>query len=92
MLLRDYTLHYAQVDGWCTEELQQIQSLPRQNKSAGTVDKRTEPVSYSELDELRELVVRSLRLQARGAICEVDEVRAEAKKEMPLCSCWSSRR
>ena len=81
-LFRDYTLHYAQVDGWCIEELQQIQSLPRQKQTADTLVRRTDPVRYSELDEWRQLVVRSLRLQARGAICEVNEVISEAKKEM----------
>ncbi len=77
-LFRDYTLHYAAVDGWATEELAAVEPLPRAKSAGGTREKRTEPVSYLELDPWRELLVRSLRLQAVGAEREVAQVQAEA--------------
>lgn len=77
-LFRDYTLHYAAVDGWATEELAAVEPLPRQKGVGGVREKRTEPVSYRELDPWHELLVRSLRLQAAGAVRAVAEVQAEA--------------
>ena len=77
-LFRDYTLHYAAVDGWATEELVAVEPLPRPKGAGGKQEKRTEPVSYRELDPWRELLVRSLRLQAAGAEREVAETKAEA--------------
>jgi hypothetical protein len=77
-LFRDYTLHYAAVDGWATEELAPVEPLPREKGAGGVREKRTEPVSYRELDPWRELLVRSLRLQAVGAEREVAQVQAEA--------------
>jgi hypothetical protein len=80
-LFRDYTLHYAAVDGWATEELAAVETLPRAKGAGGVREKRTEPVSYEELDPWRELLVRSLRLQAAGAEREVAETKAEALRE-----------
>ena len=77
-LFRDYTLHYAAVDGWATEELAPVEPLPRLKGAGGVREKRTEPVPYGELDQWRELLVRSLRLQAVGAEREVVQVQAEA--------------
>jgi hypothetical protein len=77
-LFRDYTLHYAAVDGWATEELAAVEPLPRPKGAGGQREKRTEPVSYRELDPWREVLVRSLRLQASGAEREVAETKAEA--------------
>jgi hypothetical protein len=77
-LFRDYTLHYAAVDGWATEELASVEPLPRAKGAGGVREKRSEPVSYRELDPWRELLVRSLRLQAVGAEREVEQVQAEA--------------
>jgi hypothetical protein len=77
-LFRDYTLHYAAVDGWATEELAAVEPLPRAKGAGGIREKRTEPVSYRELGLWRELLVRSLRLQAAGAEREVAQVKAEA--------------
>ena len=77
-LFRDYTLHYAAVDGWATEELANVEPLPRPTEAAGVREKRTEPVPYSELDPWYELLVRSLRLQAAGADHEVTETIAAA--------------
>jgi hypothetical protein len=77
-LFRDYTLHYAAVDGWATEELAAVEPLPRPRGAGGVREKRTEPVPYGELDQWRELLVRSLRLQAVGAEREVFQVQAEA--------------
>lgn len=77
-LFRDYTLHYAAVDGWATEELAAVEPLPRPKGAGGQREKRTEPVSYRELDPWREVLVRSLRLQAAGAEREVAETKAEA--------------
>lgn len=77
-LFRDYTLHYAAVDGWATEELAAVEPLPRPKGAGGMREKRTEPVPYGELDQWREVLVRSLRLQAAGAGCEVAETKAEA--------------
>ncbi|MCT0228916.1 hypothetical protein KQ300_12050 [Synechococcus sp. CS-1331] len=80
-LFRDYTLHYAAVDGWATEELAPVKPLPRLKGSGGVREKRTEPVPYGELDQWHELLVRSLRLQANGAVCEVAQAQAEALAE-----------
>lgn len=80
-LFRDYTLHYATVDGWATEELTSVEPLPRQKGATGSREKRTEPVPYGELDPWREVLVRSLRLQAVGAEKEVAETKAEALRE-----------
>ena len=80
-LFRDYTLHYAAVDGWATEELAAVEPLPRPTAPGGKREKRTEPLSYRELDPWRELLVRSLRLQAAGAEREVAETMAEALRE-----------
>ncbi|WP_322771749.1 hypothetical protein [Synechococcus sp. CBW1107] len=77
-LFRDYALHYAAVDGWATEELAAIEPLPRLKGAGGQREKRTEALSYRELDPWRELLVRSLRLQAAGAKREVAQVQAEA--------------
>lgn len=77
-LFRDYTLHYAEVDGWATEELATGEPLPRLKVAGGQREKRTEALSYRELDPWRELLVRSLRLQAAGAKREVVHVKAEA--------------
>jgi hypothetical protein len=77
-LFRDYTLHYAAVDGWATEELAAVEPLPRAKGAGGIREKRSKPVPYSELDPWRELLVRSLRLQAVGAEREVAQVQAEA--------------
>ncbi len=77
-LFRDYTLHYAAVDGWATEELAPVEPLPRAKGAGGVREKRSEPVSYRELDPWRELLVRSLRLQAAGAVREVGQAQAEA--------------
>jgi len=77
-LFRDYTLQYAAVDGWATEELAAVEPLPRPRGAGGVREKRTEPVSFRELDLWREVLVRSLRLQAAGAVREVAEVKAEA--------------
>lgn len=78
-LFRDYTLHYAQVDGWATEELAAVRPLPRA-KDKGQ-EKRTEPLAYSELHPWRELLVRSLKLQAAGADREVRETQEAALRE-----------
>ena len=80
-LFRDYTLHYAAVDGWATEELANVEPLPRPKGAAGEREKRTEPVPYGELDPWHELLVRSLRLQAAGAEREVKETKAAAESE-----------
>jgi hypothetical protein len=80
-LFRDYTLHYAAVDGWATEELANVEPLPRQKGATGAREKRTEPVAVSELDPWRELLVRSLRLQAAGAEQEVAETKITAQSE-----------
>ena len=80
-LFRDYTLHYAAVDCWATEELAAVEPLPRPTAPGGKREKRTEPLSYRELDPWRELLVRSLRLQAAGAEREVAETMAEALRE-----------
>jgi len=80
-LFRDYTLHYAAVDGWATEELTNVEPLPRPKGAAGVMEKRTEPVPYGELDPWRELLVRSLRLQAAGAEREVAETKITALSE-----------
>ena len=79
-LFRDYTLHYAAVDGWATEELKAVEPLPRLKGAGGQREKRTEPLSYQELNlnPWHELLVRSLRLQAAGAKREVRQVQAEA--------------
>ena len=77
-LFRDYTLHYAAVDGWATEELAAVETLPRLKGAGGVREKRTEPVPYGELDQWRELLVRSLRLLAAGAVREVGQAQAEA--------------
>lgn len=81
VLFRDYTLHYAAVDGWATEELAAVQPLPRLKGAGGLREKRTEPVPYGELDQWRELLVRSLRLQAAGAVREVAQAQTEALAE-----------
>jgi len=80
-LFRDYTLHYAAVDGWATEEIAGIKPLPLQKRASRARAKPTEPVPYSELDPWHELLVRSLRLQAAGAKSEVAETRAAAVHE-----------
>ncbi len=77
-LFRDYTLHYAAVDGWATEELAAVDPLPRLKGAGSKREKRTEPMSYQELDPWRQLLVHSLRLQAAGAKREVAQVQAEA--------------
>ena len=68
----------AAVDGWATEELAAIEPLPRLKGAGGQRKKRTEALSYRELDPWRELLVRNLRLQAAGAKREVAQVLAEA--------------
>ena len=80
-LFRDCTLHYAAVDGWLTEELLATEPLPRLMAVGGKREKRSEPLPYKELDPWRELLVRSLRLQAAGASREVAETQAEALKK-----------
>jgi hypothetical protein len=80
-LFRDYTLHYAAVDGWATEELVNVAVLPRQKGTTGAREKRTEPLAVNELDPWRELLVRSLRLQAAGAEREVAETKINAQSE-----------
>ena len=80
-LFRDYTLHYAAVDGWATEELAAFEPLPLLKSAGGKKVKRTEPMSYRELEPWRALLVRSLRLQAASAEPEVAETKAEALKE-----------
>jgi hypothetical protein len=77
-LFLDYTLHYAAVDGWATEELINVQPLPRQKGESGAPQKRTEPLPYNELDPWREVLVRGLRLQAAGAQREVEETKLTA--------------
>ena len=77
-LFRDYTLHYAEVDGWATEELAAVEPLPRAKGAGGLRKKHAEPMSYRELNPWHELLVRSLRLQAAGAKREVAQVQAEA--------------
>jgi hypothetical protein len=77
-LFLDYTLHYAAVDGWATEELINVQPLPRQTGTSGARQKRTEPLPYNELDPWREVLVRGLRLQAAGAQREVEETKLTA--------------
>lgn len=78
-LFRDYTLHYAQVDGWATEELAAGRPLTR--AKGKSQEERTEPLPYSELDPWRELLVRSLRLQAAGKDREVRETQEAALRE-----------
>ena len=56
-LFRDHTLDYAAVDGWATEELAAVEPLPRAKGAGGDQKKRTEPVSYRELDPWRELLL-----------------------------------
>lgn len=80
-LFRDYTLHYAAVDGWATEELANVERLPREKGATGAREIRTEPVPYGELDPWRELLVRSLKLQAAGAEREVAETKITAHSE-----------
>jgi hypothetical protein len=77
-LFRDYTLHYASVDGWATEELAAVDPLPRLKGAGAQREKRTEPMNYRELDPWREVLVRSLRLQAARAEREMAETKAEA--------------
>jgi hypothetical protein len=80
-LFRDYTLHYATLDGWATEELEAISPLPRQKSAEGKLKKRTEPIAYDELNPWSELLVRSLLLLKRGALREVNETRDSALRE-----------
>ena len=77
-LFRDYTLHYAEVDGWRTEELATVVPLPRPTGAGSRREKRTEPMNYRELDPWRQLLVRSLRLQAAEAEREVTATKSEA--------------
>ncbi|MFM7677002.1 MAG: DEAD/DEAH box helicase family protein [Synechococcus sp.] len=80
VLFRDYTLHYARQDGWATEELEAVIPLPRLSGTGGGANKRTEPLAYSELDPWREVLVRSLRLQAAGAHPAVEQTKSSASQ------------
>lgn len=77
-LFSDYTLHYAKIDGWALEELAEVVPLTRPRGAEGIRQKRAEPLAYNELDLWRELLVRSLRLQASGAEREVAETKVAA--------------
>lgn len=55
-----------------------VPPLPPVNSAGGTRLKRTEPLAYSELDPWRQLLVRSLRLQAAGAKREMARNQVEA--------------
>lgn len=79
-LFRDFALYYATVDGWATEELDAVTPLSRA-RGKGQSQEGTEPIPYSDLDPWRELLVRSLRLQAVGAAKEVKETQEAALRE-----------
>ena len=83
-LFRDYTLHYAEVDGWLTEELANVWVATRQEVAGAKRTKRDEPLAYGELDPWRELLVRTLRLQGVGAEREVAETKTAAWRETTL--------
>lgn len=80
-LFRDYTLHYAKVDGWATEELANVEPLSRHRCTTGAREKRSEPLPVNELDAWRELLVRTLRLQGVGAEREAAETKSAAWRE-----------
>jgi hypothetical protein len=80
-LFRDYTLHYAALDGWETEELINVEPIPVKKNAKGDLRERNEPLPVNELDPWRELLVRSLRLQARHAEKEVEETKANALQQ-----------
>ena len=80
-LFRDFTLHYAELDGWETEELLSVEPISVKKNAQNDTKDSKEPVPVNELSPWHQLLVWSLRLQARGAEKEVEETKATALRE-----------
>lgn len=77
-LFLDYTLHYARLDGWATEEMLRVEPIAVKKNARGDSKERNKPMPVDELNPWHALLVRSLMLQAVGADKEVEETKASA--------------